>query len=324
MKTTKLYDSKGDARVRRDESRPRRSALFLRGDNLYHHERAVKSATDIVLFDLEGTVPMQHKEAARAGVRKALTELDFHGKEKAVRVNPITSDMWYEDLLAVVEVKPDLLVLSWTQTGEEMRIFDAVLTAMEKKHGIPVGHIRLMPLIEVIQGVANVEEIAEATPRVSGLMFGSGDYTHDTDGISGEEENVRLLFARMRILTAARVAGIDAIDTPYMINREYGHRDMEGFERVCKHVRGLGFDGKACFTPAQAEIANRVFSPTAEEVEEAVSSERIHEMRGREQTTDEAVLGIAPGYVGVQEGYRAAHTAPASEVLRRARRAGVI
>ena len=117
---------------------------------------------------------------------------------------------------------------------------------------IAPGNVKLLPLIEVVPGLLNVVEIAESTPRMTGLMFGSGDYAMDMDHPFPDRDEVNIQYARQRVVEAARLVGIDAIDTPWFGWEPMAHKNLEAFRVCAARARSLGFDGKAAHTPGRS------------------------------------------------------------------------
>lgn len=241
----------------------RRSLLSLPGDNPRFVEKALASQADGLTLDLEDAVAPDQKPAARLSVAQTLRTADFGTKEKEVRINSLSTPFGREDVEVVVPARPHTLVVPKVSGIQDVQEVDDLVTGVEKAHGLPVGEVQLVPVIETPLGVINVESIAMASPRVTGIIFGSGDYTASTHATrSGEEWE--FLYPRTKILLACRAAGIHAIDTPC------GKvKDMEGLERSARRARVLGYDGKAIIHPDHIAIVNRVFSPTPEEIDYA-------------------------------------------------------
>lgn len=241
----------------------RRSMLFLPGDNPRFLAKALASPADALILDLEDAVAPHQKPAARLAVAQALRTQDFGAKEKAVRINSLSTPYGREDVETVVPARPHALVVPKVNGPQDVQEVDDLVAAVEKAHGLSQGEVKLMPIIESPLAVINVESIALASPRVAGLMFGIGDYTASTRGTpSGEEWEI--LYPRTKMLLACRAAGIDAIDCPYA-----KVKDLEGVERSARRARVLGYDGKAPIHPDHVPICNRVFSPTPEEIDYA-------------------------------------------------------
>jgi citrate lyase subunit beta/citryl-CoA lyase len=189
--------------------------------------------------------------------------LDFGNKEKVVRINSSRTEYGVEDVRKVIEGRPDTLLLPKVNRPEDIREYDALITEFEKREGLSSGSVGLMALIETPLGVVNIDAIALASPRLNGLLFGAADYTRETRG-KITPDRLELYYPMIRILLAARVAGIDAIDTPH-----FDINDMEGLARHAQKAKEMGYDGKAVIHPAQADVVNRVFTPSQEEVEYA-------------------------------------------------------
>jgi citrate lyase subunit beta/citryl-CoA lyase len=253
---------------RRHEQWGRRSVLFVRADDSRHLKSALTSQADAIVLDLE-TVPTHELERVRAATCDVLKNVDFRGKEKIVRIHGVSGDKWYDDIIAVMPGRPDTILPPWAQNATEMLILDAVLAQLEPKQNLKPGHTLLMPLIEVVPGLLNVVEIAQSTPRMTALMFGSGDYAMDMDHPFPDQEEVNIQYARQRVVEAARLVGIDAIDTPWFGWEPMAHRNLEAFRICAERARSLGFDGKSAHTPGQVDVCNSVYSPTPKQVSDA-------------------------------------------------------
>lgn len=253
---------------RRHEQWGRRSLLFVRADDARHMRSALASDADGLVLDLE-TVPTHELDRVRAATCEVLQTADFGGKEKIVRTHGVSGDKWYDDIMAVMPGRPDAILPPWAQNATEMLILDALLSQLEPKQDLEKGHVKLMPLIEVVPGLLNVVEIAESTPRMTALMFGSGDYAMDMDHPFPDIDEVNIQYARQRVVEAARLVGIDAIDTPWFGWEPMAHKNLDAFRICAERARSLGFDGKAAHTPGQVDVCNEVYRPTRKQVEDA-------------------------------------------------------
>jgi citrate lyase subunit beta/citryl-CoA lyase len=139
-----------------------------------------------------------------------------------------------------------------------------IIERLERERGIEGGSIKLLPWVETAKGLLNAFEIASASPRVVGIVFGAEDFALDT-GIMRTEEGDELLYPRMTVVVAARAAGVSAVDTPYN-----NFRDEAGLAREAALARNLGFDGKFLIHPDQIEPVNRIFRPTGEQIARAL------------------------------------------------------
>lgn len=238
----------------------RRSMLFLPGNTPNIIMNADVLGADAVILDLEDAVAPNQKDAARILVRNALKTMDFAGCEVIVRINPLSSGMWEEDLEEIIPCKPDIIMPTKIGSSQDVQQIAACITRIEEKHQIEKGHTKIMPLIETARGVENSFHIAEADARVCAIFIGCEDLTADLC-CERTKEGQEVFYARSRVVCAARAAGIDVYDTPFTdIN------DSEGLRKDSEFAKGLGFTGKACINPRQVDIVNEVFSPSEEAI----------------------------------------------------------
>jgi citrate lyase subunit beta/citryl-CoA lyase len=236
-------------------------------------EKAAASGADLVFLDLEDACAPVAKEGARRTAVAALTGLDWGRTLRAVRINGLETPWCHGDVIEVVAGARDaldVLIVPKARTARDVWWFDVLLTQLEAKLGLG-RRIALEVLIEDAEGLANAVEIARASERLEALIFGAGDLSASlrarVDGNFdpvGEYPGDFWHFARAQVVTAARSAGIDAIDAPFP-----AYRDPDGYRRSAVHASLLGFDGKWAIHPAQIAIANEVFAPTPAEVEDA-------------------------------------------------------
>lgn len=250
--------------------RLRRSELSTPGSSERMMEKAAASDADFVLLDLEDAVAPNEKVNARAKVAHSLKTLDWCKKTRAVRINDLESEYAYQDVISVVEEAGeylDILIVPKVKTARDVWWVDVLLTQIEKRLQLS-RRIKLEVLIEEVEAMLNVVEIARASSRLEAIIFGPGDYSAsqgiDSRGIEGRIEGYPgdiWYYARNTIAIAARAAGIDAIDGAFA-----DFKDPDGYERECRHAKMFGFVGKWVIHPSQIAIANRVFAPTEEEV----------------------------------------------------------
>ncbi len=202
----------------------RRSLLYVPGDKEAMLAKAPGRGADGLILNLEDAVAPANKELARQTVAHALQGLDFGRAETIVRINPPDTDAGYRDLLAVTPLAPEAILLPKVGAVEEVRFVAWTIERLEALHSLPAGQIKLMCMIESAAGVLNAVEIAACHPRVVALVFGAADFSMEV-GCAITEDGRSLLAAASRIILAARAAGIDAIDTPYM-----KLDDPEGFD----------------------------------------------------------------------------------------------
>lgn len=236
-----------------------RSMLFVPGNVERRLAKALQLPADAVIIDLEDSVPLTEKAAARKLAAAALKEQRRAGVY--IRLNALATGMTIDDLDAVIREGLDGILLSKTEEGADLQKVDWYLGCLEGKRGLPAGRIDLIPLVENSRGVINAAAICATVPRVKRICFGAIDYTADL-GIKLTENGVELHYARSHLVNASRAAGLEGpIDTVYP-----EIKNREGYERDVKLGAALGFQGKLVLHPDQIEPANRIFSPTAEEI----------------------------------------------------------
>ncbi len=256
---------------------PHRSVLSVPGHVRKMHEKAAAGAADVIMLDLEDSVPQEEKEAAREQVLASLRDLDWGKKTVTVRVNGLDTGYAYRDLLRIVEGAGDritAIVVPKVNHPGDIHFVDRLLDGIEIARQIP-HPIGIEASIETAEGMAEVRAIASASRRLQSLVFGIADYSASIGArlvsISGHGENEaniypghRWHFALSRMVMAAKANGLLAIDAPY------GHfKDLEGLHRSAVMASALGCDGKWAIHPGQLETINQVFSPTPEDIRRA-------------------------------------------------------
>ncbi len=253
--------------------RLRRCELSTPGSSEKMMVKAAASAADLVFLDLEDAVAPNEKVSARGKIVHALQNLDWGTKTRAVRINSLDTEYAYQDIIEVVEAAGDsldMIIIPKIKTARDVWWVDCLLTQIEKRlnRTRPIG---LEVLIEEVEAMINVEEIAQASSRLEALIFGPGDYSAsqgvNTKAVGGSDSLYPgdiWHYARNKIVIAARAAGIEAIDGPYAM-----FKDPEGYRRECNRSSVLGFVGKWAIHPSQIEISTEVFSPSKDEVAHA-------------------------------------------------------
>ncbi|HYL57523.1 MAG TPA: CoA ester lyase [Candidatus Acidoferrales bacterium] len=253
--------------------RLRRSELSTPASSPKMFDKAMASAADLVFLDLEDAVAPSQKEVARKNAIEALNDLNWGTKVRAVRVNGADTHWAYDDVIKVVEgagEKLDVIIVPKPKAPRDIWFFDTLLTQIETKKGLK-KRIGLEALIEESAALARVEEIAASSPRLEALILGFGDLSASQGvrlGISNDPTHRypgdMWHFARVRMITACRANGLDAIDGPFG-----NFRDPEGYRREATWAATLGAVGKWAIHPSQIELANDVFAPTPNEIESA-------------------------------------------------------
>ena len=256
----------------------RRSMLFLPGNAPNMIINGDSLGADSIILDLEDAVSPDEKDAARLLVKNAIQEMGFVGVEVTVRINAIDTAYWKDDLDAIVPLKPDLIMPPKASSAADMKTLDAYIAEVEARSNIPVGTIKLIPLIETALGVERAFEIASACPRVSALFLGGEDLTADLRCKRTKAGN-EIDYARKRLVCAARAAGIDVYDTPFTdVN------DDEGIVVDAEYAKSLGFTGKSAIAPRHVRTINEVFSPSMADIEYAklvFEAIRIGKLQGK-------------------------------------------
>ena len=241
--------------------RLRRSRLYLPGNEPKFMVNAGLHAPDGVILDLEDSVHPEEKDAARILVRNALRCVDFLGGERMVRINQLPLGLG--DLDAVVPEAPDLILIPKVERADEIReVADRVL-AIRHEEGVD-SSVWLMPILESALGIENAFEIASASETVAALTIGLEDYTADL-GVVKTREGSESLWARSRVVNAAKAAGVQAIDSVYG-----DVADEEGLLAWGERARGMGFVGMGCIHPRQIRVIHRAFAPGGAELERAL------------------------------------------------------
>ncbi len=241
----------------------RRSLLFFPGNNPGMLLNADLLGSDSIIIDLEDAVSPTEKDSARILVRNALKTLKFKRSEVIVRINSIDTSYWKEDLKEIIPLKPAAILPPKINTAKDVTEIDEYITELEKEHGMEVGTVKLVPLIETTMGVENAFSIASSCDRVEGLFLGAEDLTADMRCIR-TKESAEIMYSRSRLVTAARAAGVEVYDTPFT-----DVDDDAGLIHDAEVAKSMGFSGKASISPRHVIGINKVFSPTEKEIEYA-------------------------------------------------------
>lgn len=239
--------------------RPRRSVLYVPGDNERALEKTQALSADAIIIDLEDSVAPTNKEQARVHATEAIRRGGFGSREIILRVNPIETPWGMADLHAALAAEPHaILVPKVSQPG------DIIGTAKVIKASGAPPHIRLWAMIETPMGIINARDIAACGPdpdnRLSCFVLGTNDLLKESRARASNNRFAVVPWLAMT-LVAARAYGLDVIDGVYN-----DFKDDAGFRAECEHGRTLGMDGKTLIHPSQVVPCNEVFSPTEEEV----------------------------------------------------------
>lgn len=255
--------------------RLQRSELAVPGSQPALFKKALDSAVDYVFLDLEDAVAPGDKEQARRNVIQGLQEHDWRGRGKTicVRINGIDTHYMYRDVIDVVEQaghRLDTILIPKVGVPADVYLVDALLTQIETARGFS-HRIGIDVLIETALGMANVEAIAQASPRLEAMHFGVADYaascrarTVVIGGLNPDYPGDQWHFALSRMIVACRAYGLRAVDGPFG-----DFNDPEGYTLAAKRGAALGIEGKWAIHPSQIALANDVFTPPPKEVERA-------------------------------------------------------
>ncbi|THD76529.1 CoA ester lyase [Thalassobius vesicularis] len=263
-------------------ARPNRCQLFGPGSNTKLFAKMAASAADVINLDLEDSVAPSDKDAARANIIQAISEYDWGNKTLSVRINSLDTPYWYKDVVDLLEQageRLDQIMIPKVGCAEDIYAVDALVTAIERAKG-RTKKINFEVIIESAAGIAHVEEIAAASPRLVAMSLGAADFAASmgmqTTGIGGTQENYYMLrgdqkywsdpwhWAQAAIVAACRTHGVLPVDGPFG-----DFSDDEGYIAQAKRSATLGMVGKWAIHPKQIALANQVFTPSEEAVLEA-------------------------------------------------------
>ena len=237
-----------------------RSLIFVPGNRANMLERALAFPADIIMVDLEDSVPPAEKAAARQLAVEWIPQLHQAGRRVMARVNALDTGLTGEELAALISPQLYGVSVGKTNSAADLRQIEGLITPWEHAAGLDYGQVKLIPWIESARAVVKVNEIAAMLFRTVALAFGAEDYTNDM-GIPRTEDGAEVYLPRATIAIAARAAGIAALDGPYV-----AFRNPEGLARDAARARQLGYTGKFAIHPAQIDTINAAFSPTPEEI----------------------------------------------------------
>ena len=237
-------------------------------------EKAAASEADEVFLDLEDACAPLEKPGARAKVIEALRTHDWSGKTRVVRINQVTSPWAMDDLRdIVIEAgdRLDCIMVPKVRNAGDVAFVDRALLQLEQTLGIAVGRIGIEAQIEDAEGLMRADEIAFASDRLETLTYGPADFSASmqlpslTVGNTYNYPGDIFHYVLFKLAVAARAAGIQVIDGPYLLIR-----DVEGFRAAASRAAALGYDGKWVLHPGQIAPANEVFTPSQEDFDKAV------------------------------------------------------
>ena len=263
-------------------ARLNRCQLFGPGSNTKLPPKMAASDADVINLDLEDSVSPNDKDQARKNIIEAISDIDWGNKTLSVRINSLDTPYWYRDVVDLLEQagdRLDMLMIPKVGCAEDIYAVDALATAVERAKG-RTKPVKFEVIIESAAGIAHVEEIAAASPRLEAMSLGAADFAASmgmqTTGIGGTQEDYYMLqegqkywsdpwhWAQAAIVAACRTHGLLPVDGPFG-----DFSDDEGFRAQARRSATLGMVGKWAIHPKQVALANEVFTPGDEKVAEA-------------------------------------------------------
>ncbi len=236
-----------------------RSIIFVPGNRANMLERARKFTADIVMVDLEDSVPPGEKATARDLAKEWVPTLRREGQRVMVRVNSLDTGLTRPELEAIVS--PDLygISLGKVESTWNIRDVDRMLSAIEPRAGVELGSTKIVAWAETASALVDARDIAAASPRVVALAFGAEDFTNDM-GIERSDTGEEVQVPRSLVPVAARAANVASLDSPFV-----RFQDPDALREDAKRARQMGYTGKFAIHPSQIDIINETFSPSPDE-----------------------------------------------------------
>ena len=223
-----------------------RSLIFVPGNRANMLERALNFDADIIMVDLEDSVPPGEKVAARAVAAEWIPRLHQSGQRVMVRVNSLDTGLTRDEMAALISPHLYGVSVGKTESASDLREIEGIISPLEIGANLEAGHVSLIPWIESAKAIVNVNEMATALVRTVAIAFGAEDYTNDM-GIQRTDDGEEVYHARSTVAIAARAAGIASLDSPYVAFRnpegllkDAGAARQDGLQREVRHPPGPG------------------------------------------------------------------------------------
>ncbi|MFM8320564.1 MAG: HpcH/HpaI aldolase/citrate lyase family protein [Chloroflexota bacterium] len=249
--------------------RARRALLYMPGDDIRKIQKAAASGVDCVCMDMEDGVALSRKAEARQVIVQALQTLDFGRSERLARINAVSSGFETDDLAVVLPAHPQTVVVPKVEEARQVAWVDEMITRSEAQHGWAAGEIGLLVGVETARGIVNLKEIASASPRLQGLIFGAEDFAGDVGAVRTPEA-WEVFYARSALVTHAAAFDLQAIDMVYI-----DFHDTEGLRREAEAGARLAFSGKQIIHPNQIAPVHAAFTPSPAQIEYALRVRRV-------------------------------------------------
>lgn len=256
-----------------------RSLMFVPAHNQKLLDSSIKRDADVLLLDIEDSVPMPEKQQARENIKEFVKRKDLQGKLIFPRVNDRESGELLKDAHQLTIEGVHGFMYPKATKGEDIYFFGKLLETIEYEKGLPIGTFKIIPLIETTGAVMNIQDICKACSRVVAVAFGCEDYVTDLKG-KHDAAGQSIFYARNAISNGARACGVIPIDTVHI-----KVHDLEDLEKNIILAKQLGFEGMLVLNPKELPLVHKYFSPTEEEVAWAtemiaLSEEAIREGKG--------------------------------------------
>ena len=244
---------------------PLRSLIFVPGNRSNMLEKAKDFKTDIVMVDLEDSVPPNEKFAARELASEWVDILSNHNQKVMVRVNSLDTGLTKDEITNIISPRLYGISLGKVTSRWDIQSLDSMLVEAEGRLQIPAGTIKIIPWIETAQSIMRLDDISKASNRIIAIAFGAEDYTNDM-GVQRTDMGEEVAFPRSVVAIAARAANIGALDSPFVSFKDHVNLKTDSIK-----ARQLGYTGKFAIHPDQLEIINQTFSPSQEDIAYALA-----------------------------------------------------
>ena len=238
-------------------SRPRRSVLYMPGANTRALEKAKSLPADSLILDLEDAVAPDAKAQARENIRAALAT-GFGHREAVVRINGLNTQWGLDDLKAFADTKANAILLPKVESASQIREVASLL-----KQFNPASTMKIWAMIETPLAIFTLPEIASSHPMLEALVLGTSDLVKDLHA-RHTPSRVETQTALSLSVLAARAHQLCVLDGVHL-----SLDDEDGLRQSCIQGRDMGFDGKTLIHPSQIALANQIFGPSLEEIDEA-------------------------------------------------------
>ena len=259
-----------------------RSLMYVPVNVEKYVDKAHTRGADCIQLDLEDSVPASQKDAARQLVPAAAKRVRRGGADVVVRVNS-PHEITVKDLEYAICGDVEGIAVTKVQSADHVKRIDECISGIEAKRGLPVGHTRLIAMIETPAAFFQMPAIAQASARLVAMNIGGEDFALES-GMEPTEET--LLMPKQQMIFAARSGGLMPLG---FIASVAAFGDWDAFGRMVRRSRQFGFMGAGCIHPGQVPIVNREYSPSPEE---AAYARRVLEANAGAEATGRASFAI--------------------------------